>query len=90
VTRVKELVHKLSRDLKLKGELGGKQVALTERQIALLEAMQANHGMLTVKQAKKMIPMVSRDTIIRDFNKLIRKKVIKRRGITKGSFYILA
>lgn len=89
LTRVKNQVHKLSKDLKLKGELGGKQVALSERQIALLEALQANRGRLTVKDAKKVLPMVSRDTIIRDFNDLIRKKVIKRRGVTKGSFYIL-
>lgn len=90
LSRVKEQVVKLSRDLKLKGELGGKQVALSERQIALLEAMQANEGRLAVREARKILPMVSRDTIIRDLNNLIRKKVIKRRGVTKGSFYILA
>ncbi len=87
---VKNQVHKLSRDLKLKGELGGKQIALSERQIALLEAMQANEGRLAVREARKILPRVSRDTIIRDFNDLIRKKVAKRRGVTKGSFYILA
>lgn len=90
LTRVKNQVHKLSRDLKLKGELGGKQVALSERQIAILEVLQANQGKLTVKDVRKILPMVSRDTIIRDLNGLIRKKVIKRRGVTKGSFYIIA
>jgi Fic family protein len=90
LTRVKTQVMKLSRDLRLKGELGGKQVALSERQIALLEAMQANQGQLRVIEARKVLPMVSRDTIIRDLNDLIRKKVVKRRGVTKGSFYIIA
>lgn len=89
LARVKQQVLKLSRDLKLKGQLGGTQVALSERQIALLEAMQANNNRLTVREARRVLPMVSRDTIIRDFNGLIKKKVIKRRGVTKGSFYIL-
>jgi Fic family protein len=87
--RVKQQVLKLSRDLQFKGKLGGKQIALSERQIALLEVMQANQGMLTVKDAKKILPDVSRDTIIRDLNNLIKKRIIKRRGVTKGSFYIL-
>lgn len=90
LARIKEQVLKLSRDLRLKGELGGRQVALSERQIALLEAMQANNSRLAVREARKVLPMVSRDTIIRDFNDLIKKKVLKRRGVTKGSFYILA
>jgi len=90
LSRVKAQVLKLSQDLRLRGELGGRQVALSERQISVLEAMQANERRLTVAQARKLLPKVSRDTLIRDFNDLIRKKVIKRRGVTKGSFYILA
>lgn len=90
LSKVKDKVAKLSRDLRLKGELGGKQIALSERQIAILEAMQANEGRLTVREVRRMLPTVSRDTIIRDLNNLITKKVVKRRGVTKGSFYILA
>lgn len=90
LVRVKDQVLKLSRDLRLKGELGGRQVALSERQIAILEAMQANNSQLRVSEARKILPMVSRDTIIRDLNDLIKKGVVKRRGVTKGSFYILA
>lgn len=90
LAKVKDQVLKLSRDLRLRDELGGRPVALSERQIALLEAMQANEGRLAVREARKILPMVSRDTIIRDFNDLIRKKLIRRRGVTKGSFYILA
>jgi len=90
LSRVKDQVLKLSRDLRLRGELGGQQVALTERQIIILETMQANDGRLTVREARKILPTVSRDTIIRDLNGLIRKKVVKRRGVTKGSFYLLA
>jgi Fic family protein len=90
LNRVKYQVLKLSRDLSLKGQLGGRQVALSERQIALLEAMQANNNRLAVREARKVLPTVSRDTIIRDFNNLIKKGVVKRRGVTKGSFYMLA
>jgi Fic family protein len=89
LTRVKNQIHKLSRDIRLKGELGGKQVPLSERQIALIEAMQANEGSFAVRDAQKILPTLSRDTLIRDFNDLIRKKVVKRRGKTKGAFYIL-
>lgn len=90
LTKVKRQVLKLSRDLRLKGELGGRQVALSERQIVLLESMQANNGRLAVREARKVLPRVSRDTVIRDFNDLIRKRIIKRRGVTKGTFYIFA
>ena len=67
---------------------GGKQIALSERQIALMEALQINEK-ITMKEAREMLPMVSDDTILRDLNGLIRKKLVKKKGKTKGVRYIL-
>ena len=89
LTRVKEKVQSLSRDIKFKQKLGGKQVHLTERQIKLVEYMQ-QFGGLRMPDAKSLLPMVSDDTIWRDLKKLIDDKVCEKRGSTKGAYYCLA
>ena len=89
LTRVKEKVQSLSRDLKFKQKLGGKQVHLTERQIKLVEYMQ-QFGGLRMPDAKSLLPMVSDDTIWRDLKKLVSDKVCEKRGSTKGAYYCLA
>lgn len=66
----------------------GKQVALTERQIMLMEVFQTR-GEMTMLEAKNVLPNVSEDTILRDLSGLINKKLIRKRGKTKGSKYIL-
>jgi len=88
LTRVKEKVQSLSRDIKFKQKLGGKQVHLTERQIKLVEYMQ-QFGGLRMPDAKSLLPMVSDDTIWRDLKKLIDDKVCEKRGSTKGAYYCL-
>jgi Fic family protein len=88
LTRVKEKVQSLSRDLKFKQKLGNKQVHLTERQIKLVEYMQ-QFGGLRMPDAKALLPMVSDDTIWRDLKKLIDDKVCDKRGSTKGAYYCL-
>ena len=87
VDKVKEKVLKLSKDLKMKKELG-RQVALSERQIVLLELLQ-DQGEITSADAQDMLPNVSVDTILRDFKDLIDKGVIKKHGVTKGVTYSL-
>lgn len=87
IEKVKQQVMKLSKDLKLKKELG-QQVALSERQIILLELMQ-NQGKISSDDAQKVIPNVSVDTILRDIKDLIEKGVIKKQGVTKGVTYSL-
>lgn len=87
--RVKEKVQSLSRDLKFKQKLGGKQVHLSERQIKLVEYMQ-QFGGLRMPDAQAILPMVSDDTIWRDLKKLIDDKVVEKRGSTKGAYYCLA
>lgn len=89
LSRIKDKVQSLSRDLKFKQKLGGKQVHLTERQIKLVEYMQ-QFGGLRMPDAKSLLPMVSDDTIWRDLKKLIDDKVCEKRGSTKGAYYCLA
>mgnify|MGYP000880988372 CR=1 FL=1 len=87
VDKVKEKVLKLSKDLKLKKELG-RQVALSERQIILLELLQ-DQGEITSTDAQDILPNVSVDTVLRDLKDLIEKGVVKKHGVTKGVTYSL-
>ncbi|MBT4124094.1 MAG: Fic family protein [Candidatus Pacebacteria bacterium] len=87
IDKVKHQVQKLSKDLKLKKELG-KQVALSERQIILLELLQ-NQGQMTSDDAQRVLPNISVDTILRDVRDLIKKGVVKKEGVTKGVHYSL-
>lgn len=87
VDKVKQQVLKLSKDLKLKEQLG-RQIALSERQIILLEIL--NHqGQITSEEAQQALPNVSTDTILRDMKDLIKKGVIEKKGVTKGVRYTL-
>lgn len=85
--KVEHQVLKLSKDQQFKGDLG-QQVALSERQIKLIEALN-KQGRLTTGDANKILPMVSPDTILRDFKDLIDKGVVRKKGKTKGSYYEL-
>lgn len=87
IDKVKHQVQKLSKDLRIKKELGT-QVALSERQIILLELIQ-NQGEMTSSDAQRALPNVSVDTILRDLKDLIAKNVIKKKGVTKGVRYEL-
>lgn len=88
IEKIKAKVMKLSKDLKLKQELG-EQVALSERQIILLELLQ-NQSEITSSDAQAVLPNVSVDTILRDLKDLISKGVVKKKGVTKGVTYQLA
>jgi Fic family protein len=83
--RVKDMVLKMSKDTSFKGKLG-KQIALSERQIKLIEAIN-NRGRLTTGDANDLLPSVSPDTILRDFKDLIDKNVVVKKGRTKGAYY---
>lgn len=88
LSRIKEKVQALSKDLKLKQKLGGKQIPLTERQIKLIEYMQ-QFGGLRMPDAQQLLPMVSDDTIWRDLKKLVDDGVVEKRGSTKGAYYCM-
>ena len=84
--RIKDKVLGLSKDLKLKRDIG--QVALSERQIKIIDFMQ-EHGSIKNKDWQDLFPDVSDDTILRDLKDLIKKKIIKKKGRTKAARYIL-
>ena len=88
LTRVKEKVKSLSTDLKLKKSLGGKPLALTERQIKMIEYVQEN-GFLQNKAFFELFPMVSEDTVLRELKDLMEKGIVKKEGSTKGARYVL-
>ena len=88
LNRVKLQVLKLSRDLQLKTKMGH-QVALSERQIKILETIQNNGGRAVSADLEKVLPLVSVDTILRDVKDLLNKGLIRKRGKTKGAYYEL-
>lgn len=88
LTRIKEKVKSLSTDLKIKKSLGGQQMALSERQIKLVEFIQEN-GFLQNKAFFELFPMISEDTVLREIKDLIKKGILKKEGSTKGVKYVL-
>lgn len=88
LTRVKEKVKSLSTDLKLKKTLGGKPLAVNERQIKVVEFIQEN-GFLQNKAFFELFPMISEDTVLRELKDLIKKGIVKKEGSTKGVRYVL-
>ena len=86
--RIKETVQKLSLDLKLKSTIGGKQIALSDRQIRLIEFIE-RHGTLGMSDGRELLPNVSDDTVLRDLRDLVEKKLILKKGHTKGAKYYL-
>lgn len=87
LNRIKERVRKLSIDSKLKKRIG-KQVALSERQMKLIEYLEENRE-LTTPEARRILPMVSDDTILRDLKDLIKKGILKKEGRTKAARYVM-
>jgi Fic family protein len=88
LTRIKEKVKSLSTDLKIKKSLGGQQLALSERQIKIVEFVQEN-GFLQNKAFFELFPMISEDTVLRELKDLIAKGILRKEGSTKGVKYVL-
>lgn len=87
LNKVLEKVRRLSMDDKLKNKVG-KQISLSERQIALVEYMK-DHEELFMRDAQELVPEVSDDTLLRDLKDLIDKGLVTKRGRTKSARYIL-
>jgi predicted HTH transcriptional regulator len=85
---VKEKVRKLSVDSRLKVKFG-EQVALSERQMRLIEYI-SDQGSGGMNELKRVLPMVSEDTVLREIRDLMEKGIIKKSGSTKASKYIIA
>lgn len=88
LSRIKEKVRKLSLDTRLKVKFG-EQVALTERQMRLMEYI-ADQGGAPMSGLRKLIPMISEDTILRDLKRMQEKGIINKVGSTKSARYIIA
>ena len=82
--RVKERVLKLSRDARLRKVVG--QIALNPRQEEILLFVERN-GRISNADWRTLFPDVSDDTILRDIKALVSKKMLRKRGKTKSSFY---
>jgi Fic family protein len=88
LTKIKEKVRKLSIDTRLKVKIG-QQVALSERQMRLVEYL-SDQGGSTMQELKRVLSMVSEDTILRDLKNMVEKGIIRKEGSTKASRYVLA
>lgn len=86
--KVKDKVRKLSVDSRLKVKFG-EQVSLTERQMRLIEYI-SDQGAGGMGELKKVLPMVSEDTILRELRDLLEKGILKKTGSTKASKYVVA
>jgi Fic family protein len=86
--KVKDKVRKLSVDTRLKVKFG-EQVSLTERQMRLIEYI-SDQGSGGMGELKKVLPMVSEDTILRELKDLLEKGILKKQGSTKASKYVVA
>jgi Fic family protein len=86
--KIKDKVRKLSVDSRLKVKFG-EQVALTERQMRLIEYI-SDQGSGGMAELAKVLPMVSEDTILRELKDLLGKGILKKQGSTKASKYVLA
>lgn len=67
---------------------GGKVISLSEREITIMEEMTIQ-GEMTIKEIRGILPMISDDTILRDLKDLITKKLLRKKGKTKGAVYVL-
>jgi Fic family protein len=85
--KIKDKVRKLSVDSRLKVKFG-EQVALTERQMRLIEYI-SDQGSGGMAELKRVLPMVSEDTILRDLRDLLGKGIVKKQGSTKASKYVI-
>lgn len=85
--KIKERVRNLSIDWRWRDRLG-RQIVLNEKQIKLIEYF-ADKDKIAAKDAVAVLPNVSPDTILRNINDLVKKGVLKKRGITKNAYYMM-
>lgn len=88
LNKIKDKVRKLSIDTRLKVKFG-EQIALSERQMRLIEYI-SDQGSGGMNELKKVLPMVSEDTILRELRDLLTKGILKKTGTTKASKYVVA
>ena len=87
LSKIKERVRNLSIDFRWRDRLG-RQIVLNEKQIKLIEWF-ANQDRISAKDASEVLPEVSDDTVLRNINDLVKKGVLKKRGVTKNAYYVM-
>jgi len=87
LSKIKERIEKISIDSNLKKKLGG-PVMLSERQLKIIEYIQAN-GYVENNAYATLFPMVSEDTVLREVQDLVKKGLLKKQGVTKGVKYVM-
>ena len=88
LAKIKDRIENISVDQNLKKKLGG-PVMLSERQLKIIEYIQ-KIGYLENKGFPSLFPMVSEDTVLREVQDLIKKRILKKQGKTKGVKYLMA
>ncbi|MFH1896559.1 MAG: Fic family protein [bacterium] len=86
LSQVKTRVLKLSADYHKRQKKG--QIFLTERQERLIQYLEENVRFVN-KDFGKIFPGISDDTVLRELNDLVKKKIIRKRGRTKSAAYEL-
>lgn len=66
---------------------GQKQITLSERQMKIMEYI-GQYGGITMSEARKILPKISEDTILRDFKYLKNAGILSKRGSTKSARYV--
>jgi Fic family protein len=89
LVKIKEKVERISVDAKLKAKLGGAPLLLSERQLKIIEYLQAT-GYLQNNAFKQLFPFVSEDTVLNEIKSLIESGIIKKVGKTKAAKYVMA
>lgn len=87
LAKIKAKIEKISADLGLRKKLGG-PVMLSERQLKVIEYIKEN-DFVENKAFRTLFPMVSEDTVLREVQDLVKKGILKKKGVTKGVKYVM-
>lgn len=87
LSKIKEQIENISKDVHMKKKLGG-PVMLSDRQLKIIEYIQ-KIGYFENKTFSSLFPKVSEDTVLREVQDLIKKRIIKKQGKTKGVRYVM-
>lgn len=85
IAKVKEKVLRLSIEKHKKESKG--QIALTERQMKIIENIQKN-GKITAGEAAKMFK-ISRQAALKELSKLVKLEIIRLEGKGRGANYVI-
>ncbi|MGE5042182.1 MAG: Fic family protein [Candidatus Levyibacteriota bacterium] len=88
LSKIKAKIESISADLGLRKKLGG-PIMLSDRQLKVIEYIKQN-GYIENKAYSSLFPMVSEDTVLREVQDLVKKGILKKKGVTKGVKYVMA